>query len=95
MCCSGGCTGATAAPDLSTEPSQSIAPGGGIGGCNCDETEAYNCQNNGGYWDDTVCGCSTHSPIVIDVQGNGYNLTTASAGVSFDLNADGTPERLS
>jgi hypothetical protein len=28
MSCSGGCNGAAAAPDLSTEPSQSIAPGG-------------------------------------------------------------------
>jgi hypothetical protein len=96
MCCSGGCNGAAAAPDLSTEPSDSIAPGGGgIGGCNCDETEAYNCQNYGGYWDDTSCACSTHSPIVIDVAGNGFTLTNANAGVRFDLNSDGTSERLS
>jgi hypothetical protein len=93
MCC--GCNGA-AASGFSAESSQSLSPGGGgYGGCNCDETEAYNCRNNGGFWDDTSCACSTHSPIVIDVQGNGFNLTNASAGVSFDLNADGTPERLS
>ena len=97
MCCSGGCNGATAAPDLSAEPSDSIAPGGGggIGGCNCDATEAYNCTNSGGLWDDTACACSTHSPVVIDVAGNGFNLTAASAGVRFDLDSDGTPERLS
>jgi hypothetical protein len=97
MCCTGGCNGAAAAPDLSAEPSDSIAPGGGGigGGCNCDATEAYNCQNTGGYWDDSVCGCSLHSPIVIDVAGNGFDLTAASAGVSFDLTSDGTPERLS
>jgi hypothetical protein len=81
---------------VSAEPSQSLAPGdGGTGGCNCDALEQYNCTNSGGFWDDTTCGCSTHSPVVIDVQGNGFNLTTGGAGVSFDLNSDGTPETLS
>jgi hypothetical protein len=35
------------------------------------------------------------SPVVIDTQGNGFDLTDAAGGVSFDLNGDGTPERLS
>ena len=96
MCCSDGCSGAAAAPELSAEPSDSLAPGGGIySGCNCDELEAYNCTNTGGYWDDASCGCQVHSPVVVDVAGNGFNLTTSGAGVPFDLNADGTPERLS
>ncbi len=96
MCCTGGCDGAAAAPDLSAEPSDSIAPGdGGIGSCNCDALEAYNCTNSGGWWDDMNCGCNVHSPIVVDVAGNGFNLTASGAGVSFDLSSDGTPERLS
>ena len=96
MCCTGGCNAAAAAPDLSAEPSDSIAPGDGtIGSCNCDALEAYNCTNTGGYWDDTSCGCNVHSPVVVDVAGNGFNLTNAGAGVSFDLNSDGMPERLS
>jgi hypothetical protein len=96
MCCTGGCNGASAATPtvISTEPSDSLAPGGG-GACNCDELEQYNCVNGGGFWDDMSCACSLHSPIVLDVAGNGFNLTAASAGVRFDLDADGTPEQLS
>ncbi len=41
------------------------------------------------------CGCVPISPVVVDVAGNGFNLTNASTGVSFDFNGDGTPERLS
>jgi hypothetical protein len=36
-----------------------------------------------------------YSPIVIDIQGNGFNLTSAQNGVAFDLNGDGTPHQLS
>ena len=35
------------------------------------------------------------SPIVIDAAGNGYNLTNAADGVDFDINGNGTLERLS
>lgn len=45
------------------------------------------------YWYSN-CECLTNSPIVIDVQGNGFNLTNNSGGVNFDLNNDGTAEHL-
>ena len=35
------------------------------------------------------------SPVVIDVLGNGFNLTDFAGGVIFDLDRDGTPEQLS
>lgn len=35
------------------------------------------------------------SPIVIDVEGNGFDLTSALGGVNFDINNDGVPEGLS
>ena len=39
-------------------------------------------------------GNCTTSPILIDVMGNGFALTGAEGGVNFDLNSDGTKERL-
>jgi hypothetical protein len=46
---------------------------------------------------DMIClgGRCSMSPVLIDVQGNGFNLTDTNSGVEFDLNADGLPERVS
>src|SRR5205085_1132918 len=46
-----------------------------------------------GYWDSEACACE-YSPILIDVAGNGFALTNPQNGVNFDLNADGTRERM-
>src|SRR4030095_5457035 len=43
-------------------------------------------------WDYTVCRCvNVCSPIVVDMQGNGFNLTDANNGVYFDLAGTGFP----
>lgn len=35
-----------------------------------------------------------NSPILIDLTGDGFHLTNAAEGVNFDINGDGTKERL-
>lgn len=45
-------------------------------------------------WSDT-CDCQERSPIVIDVAGNGFNLTDLEHGVSFDITGSLGPEPLS
>ncbi|MEO6589028.1 MAG: hypothetical protein ABIP06_06845 [Pyrinomonadaceae bacterium] len=44
---------------------------------------------------DSVSRCCYPSPIVIDILGNGYNLTNAANGVMFDFNGDGISHRIS
>lgn len=62
--------------------------GGGGGDC-----EFIHCVN--GYQDMETCKCvSNGSPILIDVRGNGFDLTDAQNGVNFDLNSYGTAEHI-
>jgi hypothetical protein len=63
---------------------------GGGGGC-------INTCTGGGETRTCDPGCDSccDSPILIDVLGNGFNLTDAAGGVNFDFNSDGIPEHLS
>ena len=56
-----------------------------IGGC----PEEGNC-----YMDEMTCRYICNgSPILLDIAGNGFDLTDGSSGVMFDLDSDGTPDR--
>src|SRR5436190_12147755 len=49
-----------------------------------------------GEWDPGSCTCySQPSPIVMDLDGNGFHLTSAAAGVQFDLQASGRRDQVS
>lgn len=64
----------------------------------CDENgpvtleQRQECEDNGGYWLNCRIGCI--SPIIIDIDGNGFNLTSGAGGVEFDLAGDGTRRQI-
>jgi hypothetical protein len=61
----------------------------------CRECDFIQC-NPGYHQDPVTCHCVQNScPIILDLLGNGFDLTDAQAGVNFDLDSDGAPERLS
>lgn len=45
-------------------------------------------------WDYGLCRCIIDSPILIDVKGNGFALTSEAGGVNFNLNVSGPTEHL-
>lgn len=55
------------------------------------------------YWDSSQCccvatetgQCQSPTPIILDVLGDGFNLTNAANGVDFDLDNNGVREHLS
>lgn len=54
-----------------------------------------NCDPPESHWSCTQCQCvSNPSPILIDIQGNGFALTDVAKGVNFDLDNKGAVERL-
>src|SRR5689334_14289231 len=65
----------------------------------CNLTFANRCLRFGGDYDFLSCtclGCDScgGSPVVIDVAGDGIALTNPAEGVDFDLNGNGTRDRL-
>lgn len=62
------------------KPHTCISEGGGGGGLPC-------CVPTGDGFE--CCG----TPVLIDMRGDGFKLTSAATGVNFDLDSNGTPER--
>ena len=61
----------------------------------CNPTEEYLmwCDENHYAYDYDQCFCGP-TPIVVDIAGNGFDLTNAQNGVNFDINGDGIPDHL-
>ena len=62
----------------------------------CSTALMAKCLVDGGEIEPFTCTCTGigGSPVVIDVAGNGIALSNVAEGVDFDLNGDGTRERL-
>ena len=73
--------GATPSPVPSPEPAPTPCSPKFDGGT----TDSCDCNP-----DDPNCA----SPVLIDVSGNGFNLTNAAGGVDFDIRANGSPLRI-
>lgn len=52
------------------------------------------CRQEAGGGCDAAESCIPNSPIILDLAGDGFDLTAAAQGVRFDLNRDGTKELL-
>jgi hypothetical protein len=68
-------------------------------GCPAEAGSSLDCEQGVQIWCTKKCRCLTQaqcdlSPIIIDVSGNGFDLTDASHGVKFDLDADGVKEQI-
>jgi hypothetical protein len=77
-------------PPVLGDPPPPPPPGGGGGTYVC-ENVPPGCEC---CYDYPSCTCIL-TPILIDVRGNGFNLTDARDGVNFDLDCDGNAERTS
>ncbi len=42
-------------------------------------------------WNTTDCACEPASPIILDISGRGFDLTSAANGVKFDISGANTP----
>lgn len=71
--------------------------GGGGGGEGC-QPNGGECDDDDDCCDDLSCYgyvCTDYDPIILDLAGRGYELTSAAEGVSFDFSGTGKPIRLS
>lgn len=58
-------------------------------------TIIYHCKPGVEQWDPVSCSCQPISPIIVDVDGSGFQLTDYEGGVKFDILNTGTPIQIS
>jgi hypothetical protein len=61
----------------------------------CPSWKEAKCYAGGEGFDPVTCTCVPETPVIIDTAGNGFSLTDAAGGVSFDINADGEADGVS
>ena len=73
----------------------------------CDPYSQTQCQQTLGQWNASTCHCAytpigsgsptcaSCTPVLVDVNGDGFDLTSAEGGVYFDLDNNGVADRLS
>lgn len=90
--------------DYNTYPETGCPTGREASGgcCVCTQSQAFieRCFRNGGDYDTNTCGCTGScnpfcSPIVVDILGDGFQMTSGENGVMFDLRAIGVTEPFS
>jgi hypothetical protein len=52
------------------------------------------CLAGGEDWNQVTCSCAVATPVVIDINGDGFSLTDKAGGVQFDINGDGQPDSI-
>ncbi|MDX6500518.1 MAG: hypothetical protein QOG23_3778 [Blastocatellia bacterium] len=83
--------------DFAWNSTTSVCQDGSINsGCSTDQWGFWN-ERTFCNWVYSDCEClnSDETPILIDVQGNGFNLTDVANGVNFDLDNHGRADRFS
>jgi hypothetical protein len=71
-----------------------LSPNGGCQPPVCDAAPAH--CSEGYYWSLDLCRCvrTSGSPIILDISGNGFDLTSAEGGVLFDISGTGHPVQM-
>jgi hypothetical protein len=86
-CCSGNCNNFQCAAASACEPNPQDPHD------DCMSQACRSCYAGGGVYC-TGEGGNCWTPIILDTQGRGFDLTNAANGVNFDLDADGTLEQV-
>ena len=61
----------------------------------CNNTwQMQKCFALGQDWNQSTCSCDVPTPVVIDINGDGFALTDKAAGIRFDINGDGQADSI-